>query len=51
MAFGVWTGATSIKVLVASGRVHISAHPVISPGANGDYMCLKIHQLGEGTKP
>ena len=42
--FGIWVGTASLYGQVASGRVHVAAHPVLQERAMGDYMCLKLHK-------
>lgn len=51
MGLGSWTGVTMTHGMVAGGHVHVRANPALLDESKGDYMCLKIHQLGEGTKP
>ena len=51
MVLGFWMGVSAIHGAVSSGRVHVPKSVTLLDHATGDYMCLKIHQLGEGTKP
>lgn len=51
MVLGLWVGVSVVHGAVSAGQVRVPKSVTLLDHATGDYMCLKIHQFGEGTKP